>query len=298
MSDAGTTTTTTADPGAGAGESGTGTGGTGGGGEFLSLIPEEIRGEAYFRDIRDVPNLAQKAFHQAKLIGRDPNTLLAIPGPDDADGWNTVYSRLGRPEAADKYQFADPEKVPQGLTVNPEAKTQFASRAHELGLSQKQAAALYEFVNGGRIAGFEKALAEHGEGLKAAEAQLRADWGHAYDDKHRRAEEAVNLLDDQLKLGGGLKQAIEAMPAESRVALGKAMEYARGFFEEGGLPGRGGAIAGALAPDEARQQIAALQQDPQFMAAFMSGGAAGHAEAVQRMLRLHEFLTPAADQAA
>jgi len=103
----------------------------------------------------------------------------------------------------------------------------------------------------------------------------------------------VTLLDNQLGLDGALEKAIGAMPAESRPAIGKVMEYARGWFGEGGMPGKGGAASGgALAPAEARQQIAAKQADAQFMKAYMDRNAPGHAEAVAAMTRLHEFLVP------
>ena len=44
-------------------------------------------------------------------------------------------------------------------------------------------------------------------------------------------------------------------------------------------------------------RIGALQADDQFMKAYMNKQAPGHADAVARMLRLHEHLVPQQDAA-
>lgn len=269
--------------------------------DFLAAIPEDIRGDASLRDIKDAGTLARSYINQGKLLGVPKDQLLRLPAAaDDAAGWGEVHNRLGRPETADKYVLADPapDKIPPGLAVNAERKTAFAAKAHELGLSQRQAAALYEWDNSGRIAAFSADLASEAEGLTAAEATLKAEWGNAYPAKYNRMEEAVTLLDRELKLGGQLGDAIRQMPAASRVALAKAFERIRGFYQEDTIVGRGASGgAGALSPAEVQQEIGALHQDSQFMAAYRNQRAPGHDQAVQRMAALYQQLVPQTEAA-
>src|SRR5579885_1096121 len=116
---------------------------------FLAQVPENIRGEAYFKDIKDVPTLALKAYPQAKLIGRDPETMVVIPGPDDAEGWARLWQKLGRPEKPEEYKFAAPQ-LPEGLTLDESLHQAFTAKVHELGLSQRQAEQL---ISGGTSSG-------------------------------------------------------------------------------------------------------------------------------------------------
>lgn len=267
--------------------------------DFLALIPEEIRTEAYFKDIKDVPNLATRAFHQSKLIGVPPDQLIRLAAPDDAAGWNAIWNKLGRPDSADKYTLADPapETLPKGFNLNPELKTGFAAKAHELGLPQKAADALYQWWNGQRIDAFGRAVAGEAEGLRQAEAALKGAWGAAYGAKTQDSEAAVAHLDGVLKLDGALRAALGEMPAAARVALGQVFAHLGGQMREDGILGQGGggAASGALSPTEAMQQINAMQQDPAVARVLMDKTAIGHAEAVAKWARLHEF---AAAQAA
>lgn len=270
--------------------------------EFTTLLPEEIRGEAYFKDLRDVPALATKAFNQAKLIGRlgDPERLVLVPGADATpEDWATVWGRLGRPEAPDKYQLADPEKIPEGLTINPESKTQFAAKAHELGLSQKQADALYQHINAGRIAGYSAVVAGEQTALAEVETALKRELGQAYDRAAEDGNLAVDHLDKKLQLNGGLEAAIGKLPAGSRAALFKAFALVgAGLREDGTLLGQGGGggFGDGLTPAQALQQRSALFADKDFMAQFRSPNKAIREGAIAKMQVLNEAI--AAGQAS
>lgn len=264
--------------------------------EFTSLLPEEIRGEAYFKDLKDVPALATKAYHQAKLIGRDPATMLVLPGADaKPEEWAPIYDRLGRPVSPDKYVLADPDKLPEGLTINPEHKTGFAAKAHELGLSQKQAETLYGFLSEGRSATFT-ALAQHeAAALTASETALKGELGGAYDRAAEDGNLAVDHLDKKLGLNGGLTQAFNHMPAASRPALFKAFAAIGATLREDGvLPGRSGDSGGfgaGLTPAAAMQQRAALYADTNgFMKEFRSPNREIRQAAIARMQVLNEAI--------
>ena len=147
--------------GAGAGDGAGGAGGGGGGGGggpdnlggsaaapvFAETLPADIRGDAAFRDIKDLGGLAKSYLHASKLIGRDPKSVLALPGADDQKAWGEVYDRLGRPPAPDKYQLKAPT-LPEGMSVNETLQKNFVAKAWELGFTDKQVGALYDWWNG------------------------------------------------------------------------------------------------------------------------------------------------------
>ena len=75
--------------------------------------------------------------HLEKLIGRDK---IALPKEGDAEAWNAVYDRLGRPENAEGYEIA----VPEGLERDSAFEEQMRGLFHKAGLTKMQVAALAE----------------------------------------------------------------------------------------------------------------------------------------------------------
>lgn len=292
--------------GGGAGGAGGDAGGGAGGGAggdveaFLQQIPEGIRGEAYFKDVKTTADLATRAFHQAKLVGLDKSVVLRLPAtPDDADGWNGVYNQLGRPESADKYALEAPKDLPEGLAIDPELQKAFAGTAHQLGLSQRQVEGLFQWWNGSRAEAWKGISTNQAAELAAVEKQIDERWGQAKAAKLAASETAIAHFDKTLKLDGELPKAIAAMPASSRVALGELFAHLGGQLAEDGFVGKGGEGGdGAKSPTEARQQINANLGNKEFMERYQNPRHPGHKDAVEEMLKLHEFIAPAADAAA
>lgn len=295
MSDAGTGNGNTAGAGAAGGAGGAGAGGAPAPPpSFIEQIPEAIRNEAAFRDIKDVGALATSYLNAQKLIGVPPDQVIRLAGPDDSAAWDAIWAKLGRPEAPDKYQLADPQDLPDGLVFDPTVKTGLAALAHELGLNQKQAAALYEKTIAGRVEAFKAALGAEENGLREAEATLKNDFGAAYEQKIAGINATIDRLDAELKLGGALEAAIAQMPAGSRVALAKAFDRIAGLYGEHPVTGSGGpsGMGGALTPAAAQQQINAMWADPQTARTLRDQHAPGHAEAVAKMQKFYQDAYP------
>ena len=277
--------------GAGAG-AGAGTASAGGGAAapvvaFAESLPEAIRGEAAFKDIKSLDALANSYLHAQRMIGVDPSQVLRLPGADDAAAWDAVYGKLGRPEAADKYAFAE-VKLPEGMTVDPALQTGYQEAAHKAGLSVKQADALYQWWNAQMG---EKFTAQSGQTVQAQTAAidtLRGEWGAAFDQNVALAKEAVGHYG-----GEKLKAELDGN------GLGNSPELARIFaklgknLQEDGVIGRGGGDGGGInSPGEARQQISALQKDSAFLKSYTDKRDAGHADAVARMQGLYQQAYP------
>lgn len=208
-----------------------------------------------------------------KFAGGSKN-LLELPGLDaDPTAWDSVYNRLGRPENPDGYDIKPPEGGDKDLV------DWFKQTAHKNGLTAKQAATLFNEWNtltGERMQQIQQAQAQQSE---QAVADLRKEWGQAFDqqiDAGRRAAAALGYGEEQLstlesKLGTADMLKLFA-------TLGSKMgedSFAGGDRDSGGF---------GTTPAAARQQIADLKMDKNFMGEYLKG----NPDAVAKMKRLME----------
>jgi hypothetical protein len=209
-----------------------------------------------------------------KFAGGSKN-LLELPGADADDGaWAKVYDRLGRPESPDKYGL----DVPQG--GDPELVNWFSNTAHKLGLSEKQAKALYGEWNSMTGTMQQQMIQQMSQQSEAAIGELKQEWGQAYDkmiDSGKRAVRALGL--DESKLSEYESKLGTADMLKLFATLGQKM--GEDSFEGGERSGSG---SFGLTPAVARQQVADLKMDRQFMQEYMNG----NPDAVSKMKRLME----------
>ena len=109
----------------------------GSGNSFMEMIPEELRQHPSLSPIKDVGNLARSYVNAQRLIGSDKVPLPKNPTEEDLDN---IYSRLGRPETPQGYEFPI-----DGTYVTKEVAEQYADIAHSLRLSPKQAQGVLDY---------------------------------------------------------------------------------------------------------------------------------------------------------
>lgn len=273
--------------------------GAGGGAEkpFAESLPEAIRNEAYFKDVKSLDDLATRAFHQSKMLGKvgDPNALAIVPhDPADADGWNKLYSRLGRPDNVDGYKLPSPGEGKDYSEADKAFQAKILPKLHEAGLTQRQLEAIVPAWNEivGELNGAPAKAAEAAQ-AQAIEA-LKKDFGAAF-------EEKIDLANQALQHFGGdeLVKELNVMGADGK-RLGDMPQLVRTFaklgelLKEDGVLGKGEGTPGALSPAEARQQIAALRANSDFQKRYTSTDKATRQAAVQELERLYNFAHPQA----
>ena len=262
---------------------------------FADTLPADLREMALFKDIKDMDGLARSYANAAKMVGMDKAQLVALPADDsDPAAMEAIYNKLGRPEKPDGYKLS-PVELPEGLPRDAELEKTFLGRAHELGLSTKQADGLFKWWSEVNVAKFAEADKQLAAAHQAANQALKADWGAAYDAKIALAGKAINQYQQQLGLGDGLVKELEA-GLGNNPALAKLFAHlGEGISEPSELPGRTtGRVDQALSPTEAKQEINALHADEKFMKAYTTKEHPGHPDAVKRMQRLYEFAHPSA----
>lgn len=251
-------------------------------GPWYGELDNDIKGWAENKGWKTPQDALRSAWNLEKLLGADKaGNALVMPKEDDTEGWNAFYDRLGRPESPDKYQF----NLPEG-DQESEIGGWFREQAHQLGLTQQQAAKLFEGFN-------ERAAAMHQDQQTQTQAQQTADiaalkkeWGQAYEDNIMAGRKAARQFGfdgeklSKLESALGTKDMLEMMANIGR-SIGEHS------FEGGNTPGGFG-----LTPAAAKQQVAELKGDEQFNKAYLDAQHPGHKGAVEKMKRLMEAAYP------
>lgn len=251
------------------------------GGDWRASLSDDIRHDPSLASIQDVNGLAKGYVHAQRMVGADK---VVIPKEDaSADEWGEFYNRLGRPE---QYEITRPE-LAEGLEYNGEMESSMLKLMHESGLSQAQAQKLYngymEYISKGHndmTVGREAQIAEW-------DREVRQEFGHAYDERVDAAQRAAAEFGGDEFLGWldetGLGDHPMFIKMFSKIGMG-IME------DSADTTGRGNSFT--LTPDAARQEIARLQRDPNFMKQYSDSETDGHRAAIEKMQNLFQFAYP------
>lgn len=270
-------------PGAGGAPPGPIIGGAGGN-EFLSSLPEDLRGEASLQSIKDLPSLAKSFVHAQRLVGADK---LALPKADaNPAEWEAVYNRLGRPEKADGYKFTE-VKLPDGFEVDKKLQDRFAPIFHKHGLTQKQADGMRSDFMQYQIETIQASIQNQNQAHADGEKALKAEWGDKYDANVKQAELALrrfatpDLLEALNESGLGSHPGI--VKAFAEIGARMSEDQARGGGSGGPQP---------VGVDAAKTELARLTKDADFQKALQDRWHKDHGEAVKKWTDLHRQAAP------
>lgn len=220
--------------------------------DWRSALPEELRNDPTLQNFSSVDTLAKSYVNARKMIGKD---TLAVPETDDQ--WSETYNKLGRPGSGAEYNLTTPDTLPENAARSAEADAALRTEMHKLGLNQKQAAGLSDYLyNIVQTAG-QSSIEEQDQAQAAAITDLRKEFGSAYDVQLKRSlraaeevggPEILKLLEDNPALGNSA--AVVKMFAKiADLTLGDT-----------GLAGDGNGIT----PTDLKTQIAELMAKPGY----------------------------------
>lgn len=231
------------------------------------------------------PDTVIKSYANLEKLARVPEQfLIRLPKDNDQAAWNEVYTKLGRPETADKYAIP----VPEG------DKGEFAGAAktwfHEAGISQSQATKLAERWNGYMAEQMKAMETQQTEKNQVEINALKQAWGGEYDQKAAvvdRAAETFGMNQEQLaalKSTLGPKGAMEFLyNIGSKIAV------------EDNTPigmGAGSTQSLAMTPEQAQAKLADLRADKSFAQLFNSPDPKARMEAREQVDRLTKLAYP------
>lgn len=269
--------------GAGAGGDGGAAGGAGGsgGGDWKTSVAEELRTNPHLTNFKSVDDLAKSWINAQKLIGKEK---LVVPTDKDApEVWDMVYNRLGRPEKPDGYKLPD-LKRPDGYPVgNPEEMKEILTKAHQLGLNNKQIAGLYEAFMQGEFGKFQKLNEDSVITRKNAETELRRVWGNAFQERVQKAEAYVNTWSD------AAREKLKASGLNNDPDIIQALYATASKMSEDGIGGKPSGFS--MSPDEAKAEIARIRgeamNNPKHP--YVDRAHPEHEAIVKKMQTLFEF---------
>lgn len=198
-------------------------------------------------------------------------------------GDEEFYNKLGRPETADGYKFDDVLKaeVVNNLPGVDQELEDFKSIAHEIGLTDEQAAKLVDM----RMSALTKFQDNTAIARQESEQTLRKVWGADFDNRLDAAKKVAGIYTD--KYGEQMEQLIHG-PAGNNPAFLEILSELAGTFKEKGHEGMSGSQLGDT-PEIAQQKIAEMKSDRGFMKAYNDAFHPGHKAAVAKMANLYKL---------
>ena len=169
---------------------------------WKETISEEYRNDPNISKFTEIDALAKSYINATKMIGADKITVPTNASTEEH--WEEVYSKLGRPESADKYQL---DFKSETAPIDEGAVKSFAEVAHKTGLIERQAQAILDFYKANSEQSLQQSKIDTETAQANAEQQLRKEWGGNFDANIKRAgaiaKQNMNpqILDMQLKDG-------------------------------------------------------------------------------------------------
>jgi hypothetical protein len=221
-----------------------------------------------------------------KLIGRDPSTLLVMPRADDPAGLRSVFSKLGLPETADKYEFAKP---PEGVTPDASYEKFARDTFHKIGLLPNQVKELTGAHNNYVKEVLTKQESDYNLSVETDKKALIAEWKGGHERMMNAAKTAANALGFDADMIDGIERAKGYAGTWKFFAeLGKKMGE-DGFVASGDTTG----FSGTLTPAEAKSQWEAMKLDATAIAALKDVSHPGHKAAKAKQDSLFKVMYPA-----
>jgi len=165
---------------------------------FLDGLSEDNRKLAENKGWKSPEDL-DKVLASYSELEKAQGSSLRVP-KDDApqEEWDKFYSKLGRPESADKYEFKRPEGLPEDLPWDSEGEQALKAWAFNAGVPPKQAQSIlegYAKMQADRLTAARQAQAE---AVTRTSDELTKEWGpsdsEGFKQKHQLADRAVKKL--------------------------------------------------------------------------------------------------------
>lgn len=145
-------------------------------------ISEQYRADPNIEKFTEIDALAKSYINATKMIGQDK---VVIPNNNSTEEhWDEVYSKLGRPDSADKYSLDVKSEV---VNLDENAIKSFAENAHQLGLNNKQAQGILEFYKNNMEGNAQQSKIDTETAQVQAEQELRQEWGRDFEGKVKQA---------------------------------------------------------------------------------------------------------------
>ena len=188
---------------------------------WKEAISEEFRSDPNIEKFTEIDALAKSYINATKMIGQDK---VAVPNKNSTeDQWNEVYSKLGRPETADKYAL---NIESEAVAMDENAIKSFAEQSHKLGLNNKQAEGILDFYKNNMEGTAQQAKIDTETAQSQSEQELRQEWGRDFEGKVKQAGALAKA---------NINPEVLDMTLSNGTRLGDHPEIIKGFAKIAGM---------------------------------------------------------------
>ena len=251
---------------------------------WKSSISEEFRNDPNIEKFTEIDALAKSYINATRMIGQDK---VAVPNKNSTeDQWNEVYSKLGRPETADKYAL---NIESEAVAMDESAMKSFAEQSHKLGLNNTQAQGILEFYKNNMESNMQRATVDTETAQAQAETELRAEWGKEFDSNVSKASALAkanmnpDILDLQMQDGTRIGDHPEIIKGFAKIA---------GMLSEDKLVSTESESVNSM--KDLQSEISAITNDT--TGPYWNDKHPDHAKMVQQVYTLREMAQPKEDK--
>lgn len=227
--------------------------------DFMSSMDDDTRAFAESKGWSAPGDIIKSYQNVEKMVGG----RVKIPDQEDTDGWNDLYSRLGRPEDKDAYE------IEVGENVDEKTVSWFKEKAHAAGLTQAQAGQMFGSMAEQRAAEAQAAQDQAAIDSENQLGELKKEWGAGFNGKIGAAKNAATRFGVSDEMVDNMASAIGLSATLKHFAqIGEAIS--EDTFESGATAGGVGNNM-SVTPAQANNQINELKNDPNFMQRYVNG---------------------------
>ena len=245
---------------------------------WKDTISEVYRNDPNIEKFTEIDALAKSYINATKMIGQDK---VVIPTNNSTEEhWDEVYSKLGRPESADKYTLDAKSEV---VNFDEAAIKSFAEQSHKLGLNNKQAQGILEFYKNNMEGTAQQSKIDTETAQAQAEQQLRQEWGRDFEGKVKQAGALAKA---------NINPEVLDMTLQNGTRLGDHPEIIKGFAKIAGMMQEDKIVAteseNAQSVNNIEEEISSIVNDRN--GPYWNKGHPDHDKMVQQVYTLREML--------
>lgn len=256
------------------------------GGDWREQISEDIRAQLP-EDVDSLDKMAKEFVNARHLVGMDRVPVPSKGLDEDPAAWGEVFERLGRPREPKGYELSD---VAKDGKVQPKEEfvDGYRQKAHELGLSNTQAARLYDWFWETTAKEMDQITGSLKERRENADAELDKLYGNAKDEKVAAAKEAIN----QFAPEGFHDFLRETGLGNDPRMVQFAVKVADAMKEDTLGPATRRSSASTMTPDVAQARISEIMRDEAWSVQGARKDPHRHRELVEEVNRLTPMAYP------
>lgn len=251
--------------------------------QWSSHIPPDLKDKGYWEPLKDQPlsTVLKNYGHAQERMGK----AIVLPDkPEDKEGWEKVYNKLGRPEKPEQYDYTLPEH--EHIKWDKDTFGEFNKVIHSLGINKQQAKGLVEWFTKDVITKNEKAYESVKEKAEKVLGEVKKEYGSHADAKLALARRAAEMY-----LGPEVgKDFIDRNMYDDKLVKG-FIKLGTQLAEDGVFGKKPLEFEGVVSRDEAKRQINEIMSDRNHPYWGNPSNPATQ-EALKRVEELHKIAYP------